>query len=76
MASAIPFLSRHRRRTSPTRSSTDAAVKSVDMYFGQGGFHMNLNVIDKDTLEDAMKNRTNTRSSRSACPGMPSTLSA
>jgi formate C-acetyltransferase len=33
----------------------NAATKAIDMFFDQGGFHMNLNIIEKEMLEDAMK---------------------
>ncbi len=33
----------------------DEMAKGFDMYFGLGGFHMNLNVLDRAKLEDAME---------------------
>ncbi|UYN93355.1 MAG: formate C-acetyltransferase [Enhydrobacter sp.] len=38
-----------------SEAAIDNAVKAFDMYFGQGGFHMNLNVLSIDTLKDAME---------------------
>jgi formate C-acetyltransferase len=39
--------------------STDNAVKAIDMFFDQGGFHLNLNVLSKAMLEDAMDHPEN-----------------
>src|SRR5215218_3904112 len=44
----------------PNRMDPEAriaqAVKVLDTYCGQGGFYMNLNVLNRDTLLDAMDN--------------------
>ena len=37
----------------------DRAAQVLDMYFSQGGYHMNLNVISKETLLDAMEHPDN-----------------
>ena len=50
-------------------SCIDNAVKAFDMYFGQGGFHMNLNVLStRRRSRTRWSIRTNIRSSPSGSP--------
>ena len=50
-------------------------VPLIDGYAQEGGYHLNVNVLNRDTLLDAQKHQKNIHSLQSVYQDMPLSLS-